>query len=288
MKRSGWIFIIILILIIIIYIYYNNFYIKSASVFCENTATVRDNSYKNNNLKEPLKLKILTYNIQHGVGIDGELNLDRIVKVIKNSDADVVGLNEVDIRMKRSRFQNQIKYIANKLGMNFAFGTSFRTLAGGYGNAILSKYPITNASNYILPTDKPSRNIINKEENRSLLRTEIEVAPGKTFYFLTTHLSLNVNIRENQLKKINSLTLKLDKPYLLMGDFNSDLNFQYDLNLNIKQVIEGIKTYPASNPQKEIDRYFSSTDIKVVDSYAIFSKASDHLPVFIEIELSSF
>lgn len=63
--------------------------------------------------KAPIKLKVMTFNMHHGVGLDGELNLQRVAKQIRKSGADIIGLNEVDNHYSaRSHFKNQAKKLA--------------------------------------------------------------------------------------------------------------------------------------------------------------------------------
>ena len=63
-------------------------------------------------------LKVLTYNIAHGAGHDGRLDLDRIAAVIRRSGADVVALQEVDKHWdSRSDFVDQAAVLGKKLNM---------------------------------------------------------------------------------------------------------------------------------------------------------------------------
>ena len=67
----------------------------------------------------------MTFNIHHGRGMDKQLDLYRIAEIIKASDADIIGLNEVDKHFsKRSDYQDQISWLAKQLNMNQAFSPS--------------------------------------------------------------------------------------------------------------------------------------------------------------------
>ncbi|PTX59986.1 hypothetical protein C8P63_110131 [Melghirimyces profundicolus] len=44
-----------------------------------------------------VKVRVMTYNIHAGIGSDGKYDLSRIAKVIEESNADVIGLQEVDV-----------------------------------------------------------------------------------------------------------------------------------------------------------------------------------------------
>lgn len=91
----------------------------------------------------------MTFNIHHGKGIDKQVDLYRIAEVIEKSDADIIGLNEVDKHFsKRSLYENQIGWLAKQLNIEHAFSPSLSiksknsTTIRQYGNALLSRYPI--------------------------------------------------------------------------------------------------------------------------------------------------
>jgi endonuclease/exonuclease/phosphatase family metal-dependent hydrolase len=249
----------LIVLVIIIIAYFINLQIKDDSIVMVSGERIEET--------DTPSLIVMTYNIRHGVGLDGHLDLDRIVEVIRASKADIIGLNEVDQGRLRTGFQNQIGYLARKLGMNYAFGPTCRTGLGSYGNAILSRYPIESINNYHLPG--------NSLEKRALLTV-------KTFNIcvMVTHLSLNNKEREEQLKYITDHLIQLEQPYLLMGDFNVEPGRVFDQIPSLK----GVKTYPAQNPEKSIDLFFSNLNWELIAEYTIDSQASDHLPVLIELK----
>lgn len=68
---------------------------------------------------------VMSYNIHHGVGIDGQLSLQRIADVIRDSGAEIVGLQEVDRHYgERSDFKDQAKELADLLGYHYAYGAN--------------------------------------------------------------------------------------------------------------------------------------------------------------------
>ncbi len=241
-----------------------------------------------NNTKDALEL--LTYNIQHGVGTDGKLDLDRVARVIEQSGAEIIGLNEVDFALKRSGFKNQVSYLAKVLNMNYAFGASVKSITGSYGNAILSKYPIKNVENYILPSLDEDNS-----ETRSLLMAEIEIKnkKQKSYHIMSTHLSLDKKERSEQIKWIDNFVSNYTGPYILMGDFNTgveeviytvkDINGAPD---RLIPLLNGVKTFPSFNPSEGIDLYFSASQLEIIKGYSIESDASDHLPVYLKLKLS--
>lgn len=154
----------------------------------------------------------MTYNIQRGIGLDGKLDLERTATVIKESGADIIGLNEVDFRTTRSGLINQAKYLAEALEMNYAYGASISNYIGSYGNALLSRYPIVDVENFILPALEASGG-----EKRSLLKARLELSRDKSIIILLTHLSLNREERREQIRWINQYLAELREPFILMG-----------------------------------------------------------------------
>lgn len=98
----------------------------------------------------PDRLKIIQWNIERGY------KLPEILKILKKLDADIVGLQELDINCGRSGNVDTVAIIAEKLGMNAAFVCEFEELddsrlrrakdaGGGYhGNAILTRWDLAN------------------------------------------------------------------------------------------------------------------------------------------------
>ena len=101
-----------------------------------------------------MQLNILTFNIHHGRGTDGKLDLSRIAHIIEASGADVIGLNELDRNfLRRSAFVDQLQWLAKRLNMHAAFGAtvtlpSLKRTPRQYGNGLLSRFPIISHSNH--------------------------------------------------------------------------------------------------------------------------------------------
>ncbi|MFN9083801.1 MAG: endonuclease/exonuclease/phosphatase family protein, partial [Acidobacteriota bacterium] len=70
------------------------------------------------------EVRVLTYNIHHGEGIDGRFDLQRIARVIQNSHADIVALQEVDQRTNRIRRADTLAELARMTGLQPLFGKS--------------------------------------------------------------------------------------------------------------------------------------------------------------------
>ena len=232
------------------------------------------------------QIRILTFNIQSGLGIDNRRSLPRIAWVIKCSGADLVGLQETDKYMKRSGFSFQARKLANILGMNYFFGGAWKpSFFSCFGNAILSKHPIIEYKNTLLP---------GTGEQRAMLETVIAIN-NQQIRFCNTHLGLSVGAREEQVGKIIELLGDLGLPTILTGDFNTTPDdpiidklstcFGQNSSTSIGNTTNEMKTYPSDNPTEELDYIFFSSHWKEISQKTLPGHASDHLPLLGEAKL---
>ncbi|MEW5762325.1 MAG: endonuclease/exonuclease/phosphatase family protein [Bacillota bacterium] len=221
-------------------------------------------------------LRVLTYNIRHGEGLDGRVALGRIAAVLAACDADLVALQEVDVFRPRSGFRHQARALAWVLGTQYVFGP---TLVGAwapfFGNAVLSKLPVLGAHRYRLP---------GKGEPRGLLRVTVDAGAGPVD-FLATHLGLSTEARRAQVKRIAGVLGEINKPFVLAGDFNcrpgaAELAPLLPLATDVAAAAGATEpTFPAGEPEARIDYILVSRHWEVHEAKTIGSEASDHLPV---------
>ena len=165
---------------------------------------------------EPPNLRVLSYNIHHGEGVDHKLDLKRIARVIKSVSPDVVALQEVDRGTERTDRVDQPAELARLTNMKVLFERNIDHQGGQYGNAILSKLPITRHENVHLP-------LLDDGEQRGLLIAELKWQ-SQEILFLCTHLDFRADDRERlaSAKRINNLIDKrASKPAILAGDLNA-------------------------------------------------------------------
>ncbi|MBM7614653.1 endonuclease/exonuclease/phosphatase family protein [Alkaliphilus hydrothermalis] len=228
------------------------------------------------------KLKIMTYNIHHGKSLSRRNTLNKMTEIIKDSGVEIVGLQEVDSGMARSKFINQMKYLGNQLSMNFVFGVNLNIATGKYGNGILSVYPIESSENIALPSGR---------EPRGLLSSVINV-DGKKIHFLVTHLGLNQQERSKQIDVILKYIQTLPHDVILVGDFNAGSEYREMRELTKKMVdaseemdMGDIPTFDLPMLSRRIDFIFVDPNLKVKSYNVIRSRASDHYPIYSEITL---
>lgn len=159
---------------------------------------------------------VMSYNIHHGEGTDGKLDLERIAKIIRSHNPDLVALQEVDEKTQRTQGTAQAAELGRMTGMYHVFGKAMDYSGGGYGQAILARWPIKEHQVHQLP-QRDGR------EPRIVLVATID-APGENFVFASTHLDHQVEeIRLQQAAAINKVlaTGSRATPMLLAGDFNA-------------------------------------------------------------------
>ncbi|HRX87701.1 MAG TPA: endonuclease, partial [Phycisphaerae bacterium] len=70
---------------------------------------------------KPVTIRVLTYNIHHGAGMDKQIDLPRIAKIIRDSGADLVALEEVDRNVPRTSHVDQPAVLGELTGMHAVF-----------------------------------------------------------------------------------------------------------------------------------------------------------------------
>jgi len=227
-------------------------------------------------------IKVMSYNIHHGKSLFGTHSIDTIAEIIAEADIDIVGLQEVDQGMLRSRFLNQAEHLGLKLEMNHAFGDNLNILGGKYGNAILSKYPIMAYENLSLPSGR---------EQRGFLSATIDVK-GKEIQFIVTHLGLNPEERTKQVDIIQRYIETIPREIILVGDFNAlddspEIRSISRLMQDTGEITgkEDLPTFDLPILSKRIDYIFVGQQISVEGYEVIRSRASDHYPIHAELVL---
>jgi endonuclease/exonuclease/phosphatase family metal-dependent hydrolase/dienelactone hydrolase len=226
------------------------------------------------------QLRVLTYNIHHGQGVDGKLDLQRIAKVIRSASPDIVALQEVDQNVGRSESIDQPALLARLTDMQVVFGGNISLQGGQYGNAVLSKLPILAHQNQLLPR-------IDNGEQRGVLVTQLRVG-RQVLSLLATHFDHRRDDRERlaSAEMIKQIALGLvPGPTVLAGDINASRDSPVLESLTQVWTIAGENeqpTIPVAKPERQID--FVLTDPtdrwRVVKTEVIDEPiASDHRPL---------
>ena len=223
----------------------------------------------------------MCWNLHHGVGEDDKLDLERIAKVIREQKPDLVALQEVDNKCRRSKSVDQAAELAKLTGLNSAFGKAMDYDGGQYGQAILSKFAIGDTQVHQLPGDG---------EPRIAFEAEVTVE-GKALRMITVHLDHQQD--ERRLKQAETLAKALEnhhEPMILAGDFN-------DVPGSAALVAFGepwkplakkapVLTCPAKKPSVEID-HFVVRGLEAAGEVEVLPEAvaSDHRPIVVTVRV---
>lgn len=221
-------------------------------------------------------LKFMTFNIRHALGLDGRIDLERVIATIAESQADVVALQEVDRFMSRSGHVDQAAELARTLQMEWRYAASLRHGRSEYGNAILSRYRVMDDEVIFLPGEK---------ERRSLLKVKLNTDIG-ILWVMTTHLGVTERDRIRQFPLLTAQLKKVDTQAILMGDFNmeSDHSLMKDIvRLGWQEVELGSSCVGTVIGGVTIDHIFTLDVGSACKAYTIATAASDHCPVVVEI-----
>lgn len=162
-------------------------------------------------------LTIATFNIRHGR--DAGLDWGVLADAIALSNADAVGVQEVDMFTNRVGGADSLKGLSEATGMPYAlFVPAMDFDEGQYGTAILSRYPIAAAEYHPLPSAH--------YEPRAFGCVTLDLGEGRTVAFLNTHLSYESaeqqSIQMAYLADWMAGHLPADIPAVLTGDFNTE------------------------------------------------------------------
>ncbi len=236
----------------------------------------------------PATLRVMSYNIHHGEGLDQKLDLERIAKLILDAKAEIVGLQEVDRGVERTQKRDLPAELAKLTGMQVVFERNIVHQGGDYGNAVLTKFPIKSAKNTHFKMLQPG-------EQRGVQQVVLEVR-GRDVLFLNTHIDYRPNDAERVLnvdELKGMVTAAGTMPVILLGDFNTMPGSRtYE---NVKRFLadtwelvgkgDGF-TIPVRKPTRRIDYVFiTPATIEPLSMEVLRSEASDHLPVVAELRL---
>lgn len=231
-------------------------------------------------------LRFMTYNIHHGEGIDGRLDLARIADVIRAQNVDLVALQEVDKGTERTGRRDFPAELAALTGMTCVFGKNLDFQGGEYGNAVLSRFPIKRWW-------KSPLRMLHDGEQRGALQVVVDVR-GRELLFVSTHLDHRADDAErvDSVAQIRGLIAGSGSlPIVIGGDFNdtpgsrmyAGMAEMFDDPWTAVGSGDGF-TIPSTGPKSRIDYLWIRKAAGLVPKGMIVlpTEASDHLPVVLD------
>lgn len=262
------------------------------------------------------RLKVLTYNIAHGRGLaesnwdggDADQRIDRlqeIASVLKKANADVVILNEVDFDCSWSNGVNQAEFLATEAGYSYRAeqrNLDFRILLWRwkFGNAVLSRYPLTNAQVVDVPGYSAIETLLAGQKRA--LRVDVKLG-GNDVCVIAAHLChRSETIRAESAEALLGVARSFGGNTIIAGDLNSsppEFRKTADSDVNAISTLDDSNMFqrrPVQPPtsleqftfrfgevQTVIDWILIPRTATYLDYQVIDTDLSDHRPVAAEI-----
>jgi endonuclease/exonuclease/phosphatase family metal-dependent hydrolase len=256
-----------------------------------------------------IALKVISYNIAAGQGVVndskkyvGKKYLDEIVKLMNAEKADLIGMQEVDDNRFTTRFIDEAKYIASRIGMHYYWHEASAVGPFGklnkHGNSVMTKHKIIKKECVEYKSKGKKSDGGASAETRAFTYALVEIK-GVRVNFISTHLGFPEYARVGQAKELIEYIKKLKGPVIVVGDFNTTQGSEsYKIitsYLSDSYAIAASKgaapTSPAEAPKNRIDFVFvSKTGFTCEKAYAggdNYNNASDHRPFFALLKLKT-
>lgn len=232
-------------------------------------------------------VRVLCYNIHHGEGLDGRLDLERIAALIRDQQADLVALQEVERGTQRTQRRDLPAELAQLTGLSVRFARNIPYQGGEYGTAVLSRFPIRRVAHTPLT-------MIGQGEQRGAQQVWVEIA-GTEVLLINTHLDHRRDPaeRDRSVEEIRALVAAAGStPVIVAGDFNASPESAAIATMSgfLTDVWAAVgrgpgHTIPVRKPARRIDYVWTSRHFVPERMEVLASEASDHLPVVAQLTL---
>ncbi|WP_019139990.1 endonuclease/exonuclease/phosphatase family protein [Noviherbaspirillum massiliense] len=227
----------------------------------------------------PWPLTVATYNIHGAVGVDRRFSPERVAEVLREMRADVVAMQEVPLG--GSKTPNVLAMLEEATGMIGAAGPALKLPHKIYGNAVLSRYPITSARTIDLS--------FGSREPRGALDADLS-CHGHPLRIIATHLGLRPAERRDQIRRLLQVFDTEEMPVILLGDINEWFVWGRPLRWLTShfESVPAPVTFPSRLPMFALDRIWIRPRHRLVHvevhSTSLARRASDHLPLIAHID----
>ncbi len=231
-----------------------------------------------------MQFNVVTYNVRACRGLDRKICHIRISDILRDCNADIIALQELDCGRARSKNIDQPQSIADELGMHMLFYSCDGWKDGKYGNAILSKHPITLVRSANLPG-------LGRYEPRGAIWAEI-IINNQPVHVVNTHLGLTASERALQVRALLGPEWMgahaFSESAVLCGDFNfSPRDPLYHVLTerlrDVQMVQRARRAFPTWLGLRTIDFVLVSHAIEVHEVRVHWTMrariASDHMPL---------
>jgi endonuclease/exonuclease/phosphatase family metal-dependent hydrolase len=228
-------------------------------------------------------LRIASYNVHGFVGTDGKRDVARVASVLRSLDADVIALQEVTFDGSAGEPAEPVEILAELSGFSSVCAPVQRHDGLPFGNAILTKLPMTGSRRICLSYEQ--------REPRTALEVSVDTG-ARPLRVVATHLGLRPAERRFQVRRIlEHVAGDEHSVTVLLGDFNEWFLMGRPLRWLHARFGRGpaVRTYPSRLPLFALDRIWVHPRRALTRFAAHFTPecrhASDHLPVVAEIKV---
>ncbi len=246
----------------------------------------------------PGMVRVMTYTLHSAFDTSGRMDVEAIARVIEDSGASIVGLQEVSRGRLLNAGTDLVALLAQRLG--FEYAAFFGTTDPAWGNAILSRYPLGEVERTLLP-------LAGTPMQRGYLATPVMLGDTEIL-FISTHLQhvndsdVHDDDPEADLLPVHRAQLRVvleewggRTPAVLVGDFNARPGWAQMEELLAAGWIDSWAeagrgdgfTANAADPRYRIDWILHTPDLAAVDAGVFLSQASDHFAVIADLDLPS-
>jgi endonuclease/exonuclease/phosphatase family metal-dependent hydrolase len=224
------------------------------------------------------KIRVLTWNVHGGLGLDGVRDFSRIADHIAATGADIVALQEVDGRDRRGK-SAPMTILRDRLGHEGVSVSAISAPDGDYGQVLMCRWPLVEVEKHNLS--------VGRFEPRCAIAATANTPRGGV-RLVATHLGLRFGERQRQIAALCQ-AIEDERPMVLMGDFNDWTGYR-SAQTPLKRHFAGhttIRTFPARLPVLALDRLYYRPAGLLTGARAIRTAPllSDHLPLLAELIL---
>ena len=242
-------------------------------------------------------LRAVTFNMCHGQGLDGIIDVKRQAEFLKKLKPDIIFLQEIDMYTQRVGNKDQIYSLSRHVGLPYrSMGINIKYKNGFYGDGLLCRFPIEYSTNYLMPL------IDDSHEQRGLLHTKISFGTTRLNLFCV-HLSTNLDERILAITELVRILKKLPAEELVIvaGDFNVGVTKigphkysfenkekyrEYQLLGRVLNKVNNTEdTWFSAEGKGCIDTMFYSKQIEIKNFQTIKTDLTDHSAILSEFNI---
>lgn len=242
-------------------------------------------------------LKAITFNMSHGLGLDGIIDVKRQSEFLKLYKPDIIFLQEIDMYTQRVDKDDQIYRMSKYVGLPYrSMGINIKYKNGFYGDGLLCRFPIEYSTNYLMPLTDITH------EQRGLLHNKISFGTTRLNLF-SVHLSTSAEERILAVNELVSImeNIPSNEITIIGGDFNVGVtkigNHKYSfenkllypeyelLEKYLNKINNTKNTWFSKEGTGCIDTMFYSKNIEAIHFETLDTTYSDHSAVFVEFNI---